>query len=644
MGWKRKRAVEKKDAKERGRKQVGRESSRAEETAERDSVRGPVDAALLLDRRFAHRANAGQRRELLRAGQGVFGNQALQRLLRSGAVQAKLALDPQEGPLERDADQVAEAVTRGPGSQASGQERTAAVTTLAPGLGTVQRAGPRGAGQGQADTAAYRTARIVLEAVMDILEGKGWYHPSRYPNVPRQHWNVIWDFFKAASGKETQNGKWVKAEGRRRRFWVDAGMRRIAPLIAVVEGTLPATRAVVRSKIHGPVAKLREQAGQEEASTLVTKAGRRLAALSPPQQAAAEKRIRWLAKDALTQVRRTLAVVNTIGGAKVDRAFKGVLQENPPPGVLADRLRGVRAAAGLGLLGNILSSVYAVLNIKDHATRRRMFDQRLGTLGYVGTASDLVASVGYATQGVIAGIGLITVAAARAAGQADEAARLIGNLGKVTGGLGRAIGVFNLVKGTLALVNPASTAEERAFGLVDIAFGAGALAAGAVGAGLTAAGLSLSVNLGILRAGVETSRGIVRMGLNRCYRRMAEDGKEIAIYANRILAGEALIRGEQDANRKRHLSKVVSINEFWLRSKLRTLLGAASRFGGNRDPGTYGPLRRRFARCGKPPTRRTSRAKMLAQARLVLKVIERAFADFRQIEVESTREAWKKWG
>jgi len=73
-------------------------------------------ASLLSDARLSHPANAGERAQLLSELQRSYGNAYVQRLLRSHALQAKLTVNPPDDIYEKEADQVAEMVTKSPGA------------------------------------------------------------------------------------------------------------------------------------------------------------------------------------------------------------------------------------------------------------------------------------------------------------------------------------------------------------------------------------------------------------------------------------------------------------------------------------------------------------------------------------------------
>lgn len=74
-------------------------------------------ASLLSDARLSHPANAGERAQLLSELQRSYGNAYVQRLLRSHALQAKLTVNPPDDIYEKEADQVAEIVTKSPGAE-----------------------------------------------------------------------------------------------------------------------------------------------------------------------------------------------------------------------------------------------------------------------------------------------------------------------------------------------------------------------------------------------------------------------------------------------------------------------------------------------------------------------------------------------
>ena len=98
--------------------------ARKETTASKNIEAASLEshASLLSDARLSHPANAGERAQLLSELQRSYGNAYVQRLLRSHALQAKLTVNPPDDIYEKEADQIAEIVTKSPGTAIQRQE------------------------------------------------------------------------------------------------------------------------------------------------------------------------------------------------------------------------------------------------------------------------------------------------------------------------------------------------------------------------------------------------------------------------------------------------------------------------------------------------------------------------------------------
>jgi len=92
----------------------GREETTASKNIDAASLES--HASLLSDARLSHPANAGERAQILSELQRSYGNAYVQRLLRSHALQAKLTVNPPDDVYEKEADQVAEIVTKSAGA------------------------------------------------------------------------------------------------------------------------------------------------------------------------------------------------------------------------------------------------------------------------------------------------------------------------------------------------------------------------------------------------------------------------------------------------------------------------------------------------------------------------------------------------
>ncbi len=129
-----------------------------------------------------------------------------------------------------------------------------------------------------ADSELLRAAESVLSAVIDILAGfteeersepvrSGSAYPGTYTNVPVEHRNTLWDFYKAAQGFEyDQEGNLVPARGARRREWAELGMgeRRLARLLAAVENRDSEIVPLLNRDVREPVDRILQHADREE--------------------------------------------------------------------------------------------------------------------------------------------------------------------------------------------------------------------------------------------------------------------------------------------------------------------------------------------------------------------------------------------
>lgn len=122
----------------------------------------------------------------------------------------------------------------------------------------------------QPDAIAYDTVKVVLNAIMDILDGFGdvevreevnpgelgpnLAHPATHPEVPEEYRSILWDFWKAAQGQEEDSKGWVQARGRRRRFWIENGMRRIQMLVLLAIRHASEAATILDERIQSPAA------------------------------------------------------------------------------------------------------------------------------------------------------------------------------------------------------------------------------------------------------------------------------------------------------------------------------------------------------------------------------------------------------
>lgn len=379
---------------------------------------------------------------------------------------------------------------------------------------------------------------------------------------------------------------------------------------------------------------------------MLKRASVHIGALAAPRLADSREQMQSEIQQAVLALNEVARLVNAVESWKVKEAFQDLLEGEASVGTaeFSARLRGVQIPVAIGAIRDVLGGLNAVVTVSDPQAMRRMFDERLGWFGITGESANVLSSAGNILRGTIASVSYLCAATTKAAGYAAEAAQLVATTRRFADGIAKPLAILDAIKGLVSLAHPQSTPEQRISGMADIMVGAGSWIREAVGAGLTAGALALRVDLGILRVGVEASRGLVWMGLNRCYERMALDGAAIAKYGNRVLAGQAIIDAERDPGRRALLEESVDEAEFGLRAILSEFLTDASSGRNDTDPGKWAPLRRSFAACGPPPSTATSRAQLIQQAHQVLGVIEKAFAGVDQVLNECTVEAWRQYG
>lgn len=484
---------------------------------------------------------------------------------------------------------------------------------------------------------------------VEVREGLGYKvgFPAAYAaKVPARYMSLLkWWYQIAHGGSKPKDGPHVIIEGSMLREHIQMAHQKTRPLVKVIltEGDEQA-RPWIEEIYYSEIRNLTRRAYEEEASAAVSEAGAKLSALLSPEQQAQEKQIQSGLATAIAVLSDLSGQVNNFAPGDLDAAYEKIMAQHELGGPLAQNLKGMGPKLTIAHLNDVLGGLKAVMDLSDPEARKKMFDKKLGKWGYVKGGADLMGNVGSVLQGAISGLAGVTAATATIAGHADMAAKILAYASKATGALGKALAVLSIVKGGIALFHPDSSVEERASGAADIAAGVGALIGGSVGAGLSAAALSFKINLSILEAAVDMSRSLISIELRQCYERMAQSGKELAIYANRALAGQRLGEIEKDATKQAYLMKEVNHSISLLRSELRTLIQASQGEGGITDPGTYKPLRDRFAKAGAPPTDKTSVAELVEHARVVINIIEQAFADYKTVLNETTIDAWKQHG
>lgn len=125
MGWRRQKVFRNKDEEQEGAQKVSRRAKRVRTGPQKGAAgAGVAQGSPLVDGHLVQRSSAGRRAELLRAGQQTLGNRAVQRLLRSETIQAKLTVNAPDDKYEREADRVADSVSRMPETSGRDEEES----------------------------------------------------------------------------------------------------------------------------------------------------------------------------------------------------------------------------------------------------------------------------------------------------------------------------------------------------------------------------------------------------------------------------------------------------------------------------------------------------------------------------------------
>lgn len=287
-------------------------------------------------------------------------------------------------------------------------------------------------------------------------------------------------------------------------------------------------------------------------------------------------------------------------------------------------------------LGDLTSALAGILAIQDLQQRRLAFNREFGHITVVHDVAVLSAQIGYVVMGVAALAGYVAAAACLVTGHAAHAAtalRAVGPLTAYTGPVGKVIGVFQIVAGTMAVIDPDSTLEDRTHGLVRIAWGIPYLVGGAAGFLLSSVVFAVQLDLALLELAGGATKGLVWVELSQCYRRMRSYARDAVEYGNRVMAGQALIAMEEDATRRAYLAEALELDTRALRNHLAFFMEDSRLID---HPGFWKPLRERFRKATPWPQRNPTPEVLLVQAHAVLDTIEQVFTDRNKILDEAT--------
>lgn len=223
----------------------------------------------------------------------------------------------------------------------------------------------------------------------------------------------------------------------------------------------------MRGVYYAPVASLIDRAHTETAEAAVKSAAEQLGGLRSPREVEQQQLTRRAIADTISLMSTVTGQVNNFTGSGLEEAYQDILAEQPSAGPVSARLSGMTIGAGVSHLNDVLGALKAISDLMDPAKQRAMFDARLGALGYVESGASLAESILTILQGTIAGATGVTAALSTVSGYADDAARLLAQSSRITGGLGKAIAVISIAKGAAAALNDQHSTSDRLSGVAD---------------------------------------------------------------------------------------------------------------------------------------------------------------------------------
>lgn len=98
-----------------------------------------------------------------------------------------------------------------------------------------------------------------------------------------------------------------------------------------------------------------------------------------------------------------------------------------------------------------------------------------------------------------------------------------------------------------------ATADEKVDATLDILGGGATLVGGSFGAGFAGGVLGLKAGIGILRKGYQFKQSLISIDLQKAFRTMENDGMDLALFGNRVIAASKLLENEKDPQVKSDL-------------------------------------------------------------------------------------------
>lgn len=374
--------------------------------------------------------------------------------------------------------------------------------------------------------------------------------------------------------------------------------------------------------------------------------------------------------EALKMARAVVTVATRTTAANVDMLKKldehfahGMGRQNVPRSL--ETTRAMTLQNSLAYVQGGLNLVQAIVNVSDPKKRFEMYrthqaqfgvvggDLRgmLGSLGRsdhdVAVHAEMLKNLGQFVSGAAAVAGAGTYAVAAALGKADLAAKAL-SLGKT--GLGHvnvALNVFGAIHGLAVLCDKDATGAEKLEAGVEAGSGGLGLAGKLVPAlapYTAAATTSLLVNFyafkGVLGAAAGAYSGLMSVGLNMCFEELRWTARTLSGTGMKYAAALDLAGTTVHPARAFELVRQTDGLRTSLVWEITTFMRSAVKRGGNKDPGTYEILRKRFLPfAGKLDL--SGPEQIISTTARLLELIASCFTDAQAIYQEEIEYTWE---
>jgi hypothetical protein len=497
----------------------------------------------------------------------------------------------------------------------------------------------------------------IIEMRMDIREGLAYDKsvPAAHEDVPARWQPLLTEWFLIANGTvQYPDGMRLIYRGDFLAEHIDRAEAETVPLVRALlaEGDKHTT-PWLEEHYTGKIAEFRTRALSESVSAAIESAAKRgagggldIEAMDDVTQLKlGSTEALKMARAVVTVATRTTAVhVDTL--KKLDEHFATAMgQQNVPRSL--ETTRAMTLQSSLAYVQGGLNLVQAIVNVADPKKRLDIYKTHQERFGVVAGHAEMLKNLGQFVSGAAAVAGAGTYAVATVLGKADLAAKAltVGRTG--LGHLNVALNVFGTIHGIAVLCDEDATVAEKIEAGVEAGSGGLGLAGRFVPrlAPYTAAvTTSLLVNFyafkGLLEATAGAYSGLMSAGLNMCYEELRWTARTLSGTGMKYAAALDLAATTVHPAKAFELVRQTDGLRSTLVWQITTFMQRAVKHGGNKDPGTYEILRKRFLPLAEKLDLNSPEHIINTIARL-LEVIASCFTDAEAIYQEQIEYTWE---